>query len=83
MDTKVNRESPTRRQRALRLIAVAAALPVVWAGISFPVGLKRTSADHTWCGGSGKAASGCIERRRAERWGPFKAWGWNNHSSGD
>ena len=54
-------------------------LAATLVALSFPVGLLRTSTDHQWCGGSGKAASGCIERRRAERFGPFKAWGSNNH----
>jgi hypothetical protein len=43
--------------------------------------MMRTAADHEWCGGAdGRSGQLCVERRRAERFGPFKAWGTNNHS---
>jgi len=44
---------------------------------SFVLGVARTWHDNTICGG--KSQTACIQHRRAQRYGPFKAFGTNNH----
>lgn len=84
VDAKFNREPLSRRQLVRRLGVAALAAPLLYVGVSFPVGLMRTATDHKWCTGESRILSQpCVARRRAERFGPFKAWGWNNHTSGD
>lgn len=63
-------------------IVALATCAVMWVAVAAPVGWYRASQDSYWCEGFGHPGAECVQERRAERWGPFNAWG-SNRKSGD
>ena len=82
MDTKVNREPRVPREAVGGILAGLVAAALLWLAVSVPVGLYRSSRDDHWCTEFGHPGRQCVQERRAERWGPFDAWGPNGEDRG-
>jgi hypothetical protein len=82
MDARFNGEPLTHQDRLTRVVAGLLALPLLWLVASVPLGLYRSSRDAYWCKAFGHHGEQCVKERRAERWGPFNAWG-DNGRAGD
>lgn len=69
------------------LVGAAVTVVVMSTVVLWGLGSHRRQIDREWCGvahlgtTAPVAVDACLERRQAERWGPFLIFGRNNHNS--